>query len=222
MNKAPKFIYLEGNIGSGKTTFFNKLKQHLNDVIFLEEPVKTWENIKDICGNNMIENYYSNQKKYAFPFQIMAYGTRLNLLSKTLVKYINSTIKPVLLSERSIYTDKHVFFEMLYDDKILEKQEKEIYDILFENNNMNKLDYIYLYVNTEPELCLERIKKRNRSGEKISLDYLTKCHKYHQKWFKHENTNNIIIIDGRDDFNDVNIMQKYVEKIREFIKNKSK
>ena len=45
-----KIIYIEGNIGSGKSTLVSNLKKHYegrNDILFLQEPVHLWENIKD-------------------------------------------------------------------------------------------------------------------------------------------------------------------------------
>jgi len=54
------------------------LKQKGNDdIIFLEEPVKEWENIKDDDGMNKLTKFYEDQKKYSFAFQMMAYISRL-------------------------------------------------------------------------------------------------------------------------------------------------
>ena len=44
-------------------------------------------------------------------------------------------------------------------------------------------------------LGAQRIKQRNREGEDISLDYLCKCHKYHEDWIS--NISNKIILDGK-------------------------
>ena len=41
-------------------------------------------------------------------------------------------------------------------------------------------------------MAFERVKKRNRSGETIPLEYLQKCHKYHDTWLN----NNAHILDG--------------------------
>ena len=43
---------IEGNIGSGKSTFVDILKKEnkLENVIYLEEPVEVWETIKDKKG----------------------------------------------------------------------------------------------------------------------------------------------------------------------------
>ena len=84
-----KIISIEGNIGSGKSTLvsllkdtFENTKSNPYDVIFLQEPVDEWENIKDSAGNTMLEKFYQDQEKYSFPFQMMAYISRLALLKK--------------------------------------------------------------------------------------------------------------------------------------------
>ena len=42
-----KIISIEGNIGSGKSTFVNELKDNIENVLFIDEPVDQWEEIKD-------------------------------------------------------------------------------------------------------------------------------------------------------------------------------
>jgi deoxyadenosine/deoxycytidine kinase len=81
-----KIISIEGNIGSGKSTFLQYLKEHLTSdkICFLDEPVDDWLSIVDTNDKNIIERYYDDQKKYAFSFQMMAYISRLSLLKKAL------------------------------------------------------------------------------------------------------------------------------------------
>ena len=74
-----KFIFsIEGNIGSGKSSYVKFLKEKYKkisglQVIYLPEPVKSWEKIKDeTTGENIIEKFYKDQKKYSFAFQMMA------------------------------------------------------------------------------------------------------------------------------------------------------
>ena len=77
-----KIISIEGNIGSGKSTFLKYLKEHLasDKICFLDEPDDDWLIIVDTNEKNIIERYYDDQKKYAFSFQMMAYISRLSLL----------------------------------------------------------------------------------------------------------------------------------------------
>ena len=108
---------IEGNIGSGKSTFIASLKTKLFQIygipiIYIPEPVKQWEEIKSLEGQNMIELFYKDQPKYAFSFQMMAYITRLHYLHTEIKKYPNC----ILISERSLLADYHVFAKMLFEN----------------------------------------------------------------------------------------------------------
>ena len=62
-----KIISIEGNVGSGKTTLFEKLKKDIRDpnVVFLREPVDIWNHITNKENENILTKYYNNQEKYA-------------------------------------------------------------------------------------------------------------------------------------------------------------
>ena len=82
-----KIISIEGNIGSGKTTLLAELKTkfgHDKNIVFLKEPVDDWATITDVNGVTMLEKFYANQKEYSFPFQMMAYISRLALLKNAI------------------------------------------------------------------------------------------------------------------------------------------
>ena len=174
-----RIISIEGNIGTGKTTFLRNLKKHFEnreDVCFLDEPVDLWMNCKDQEGN-ILEHYYKDQKKYGFQFQMMAYISRLSILRKALenpkYKYI--------ISERSLFTDKHIFCKMLYDDGIIEEIGFQIYNMWFDEF-ISFSSFVPVYLRTLPEVSYERVQTRARQGETIPLEYLQKCHNYHESW----------------------------------------
>lgn len=48
---------VEGNIGSGKTTFLNHFKKYDN-ITILEEPVNLWQNV---AGTNLLVRYFEFQ-----------------------------------------------------------------------------------------------------------------------------------------------------------------
>ena len=79
----PTLISLEGNIGAGKSTFFNILKDHFaNDptVLFLPEPLDIWETVQDENGKGMLVKFYEEPKKYCFAFQMLVLYSRYKLL----------------------------------------------------------------------------------------------------------------------------------------------
>lgn len=208
-------ISIEGNIGSGKSTIFNFLKNILSkdEFYFVEEPVSEWLKIKD-DKENIIEKFYKNQKKYAFSFQMMAYISRL----KNLQQAIKNHPTKIIITERNLMTDKNIFAKMLYHQKKIDEINYQIYNQWF-NYFLQDLPIIkYIYIRTNPLICAERIIKRNRKGEKIDIQYLFDCHQYHENWFEKEEK--ILIKTDNDFVNDVDVLYKIRDEIMD-LKNEN-
>jgi len=187
-------ISVEGNIGSGKSTILKILRKKYNDnnIIFVDEPVAEWNQIKD-GDKTILELFYQDQNKYSFAFQVMAYITRL----RKLLEAIDNNPDKVIICERSIYTDKYVFAKMLYQQGFINEIEWQTYNYWFDTfKEKTKLDSI-VYVSTNSSICFDRIKKRNRTGESnISLEYLEHCNRLHHEWLSENKDHNIINFDG--------------------------
>lgn len=193
-----RIIVVQGNIGSGKSTFVEKLKTRYSgrkDVCFLQEPVNEWLTVKDKQGVNILENYYKDQPKYAFMFQMMAYISRLAMLKRA----IESNLYEYIITERCLNTDRNVFCKMLYDDGLIEDIGYQIYNKWFDEfNNFNTIDYVHIYLKTDPIVSKKRVDKRARAEESIPIEYLTKCHEYHDKWLL-TTEQKVVLIDSNQD-----------------------
>ena len=190
-----KYIFsVEGNIGSGKSTLLKHLKERFVKIIYLQEPIDTWNEIKDSMGVTILEKYYQDQKKYSFSFQMMAFITRLTLLKDTLEKSPEGTI---ILTERCLYTDREIFAKMLYDAKLIEEIEYTIYLKWFDYFIKDCPITGIIYIRTTPDLCSNRVFERNRKGETIPLDYLAECHRYHEDWIK-ESSQKVLIVNDNE------------------------
>lgn len=191
MKNMASIVSIEGNIGSGKSTLIEHLKKNYkkDNIIYLEEPVKEWTNIKDKNDKNILVKFYEDQKKYSFAFQMMAYISRLDLLRRT----IKENPESIIITERSLYTDKYVFAKMLYDSDKIEEIEYSIYNRWFSSMiDLAPLNKI-IYMKTSPETSFKRIIKRSREGEdNIKEDYIRECNRYHNEMFKHIDDNNNI------------------------------
>jgi deoxyadenosine/deoxycytidine kinase len=221
MNANYKIVSIEGNIGSGKSTLLEILKKYYESntsVIFLREPVDDWEKIKDKEGINMLKKFYSNQEKYSFAFQMMAYISRLKILRDT-IKEIKKTNNPeekfIIITERSLCTDKHVFAKMLYDQGKIEDVCYQIYLNWFDEF-VSDYDIKYsIYVNTDPDICYKRIHKRSREGEEvIPLNYLESCHNYHNEFLDIIKTEKLELNGNIDIYENREILDKWLEEIK--------
>ena len=231
----PIILSIDGNIGSGKSTIVsylqknfetfckNKNKNNSLKICFLQEPIEEWEKIIDISdGKNIIQKFYSNNKAYAFQFQMMAYISRLSLFRKALEQDYD-----VIISERSIFTDKNVFAQMLYDCKKMSNIEFIIYLKWFDEFAVSLDNIKYIYIRTLPEICDKRIKKRLRDGENVLLEYLKECHYYHDTWLNNPEKielGNVLVIDGNEETNtsqfiENNYFDNIMEKIYKFMMN---
>jgi len=224
-----EILSIEGNIGSGKSTLLENLRSHYEnnpDIIFLKEPVDEWATIQDDNGITMLEKFYIDQTKYSFAFQMMAYISRLNNLKKT-VEIIrqtpnSSTNKKIIITERSLYTDKMVFAQMLYDSGKMESIEFQVYlkwfDSFIEEFPVSKI----IYVKTNPEICHYRITKRSREGESIiPLEYLDNCDAYHEKMLSTTSSSickSQLVLDGNTNIYDNQCeLKNWILKIEEFL-----
>ena len=172
-------VSIEGNIGSGKSTLLDNLREtYKNDanIVFLKEPVDEWEKIKDENGITILEKFYSDQIKYSFSFQMMAYVSRLKVLRDELKNIqFSENKKTIIITERSLHTDKMVFAKMLYDSGKIEYINYQIYLSWFDTFSEEFPVHKIVYVKTCPEKCYSRVHKRSRDGEEnIPLDYENK------------------------------------------------
>lgn len=216
----PIILSIDGNIGSGKSTLYKDLQSYYKnnaDICFVPEPVDDWTHIVDKDNVPILTNLYKNTKKYAFRFQMMAYISRLHLLRQK----VKENKYRIIISERSVQTDRNVFAKMLFDDDMIEHDEYQIYNKWFDEF----LDDMYLggiiYVKADPEICSERVKTRAREGETIPLEYLQKCHKYHEDWL--ETSSDKLVIEANVDTSikeNTGIRDKWIQSVDTWINHK--
>ena len=106
--------------------------------------------------------FYKDPAKYAFPFQVMAYATRLSMI-RNMIK--NNPECQIIICERSLDADKNIFAKMLYKDGLIDEVCFQIYNKFYtEYSDDFNLKGI-IYIDADPDICFERIKKRARNGE---------------------------------------------------------
>ena len=219
-------VSIEGNIGSGKTTLMEALKEHYkhnDDIVFLKEPVDKWAAIKDKNGTTILEKFYADQEKYSFSFQMMAYVSRIKELRDVVQEKQQRTPLNhfIVISERSLHTDKMVFAKMLFDAGKIEDVNYQIYlnwfDTFSEEFRVNKV----IYVETCPAKCHERISKRARNGEEhIPVEYLISCERYHAEMLSDASgaCKDQLLLDGNIDiFEKSDVLIHWIELVDRFL-----
>ncbi|KAK9306100.1 hypothetical protein QLX08_003152 [Tetragonisca angustula] len=189
--KRPFTVCIEGNIGSGKTTFLSHFKQFDNTTV-LQEPVELWRNV---AGTNLLELMYTDTKRYSFLFQSYVQLTMLQL-------HTYKSAMPYKIMERSVFSAR-CFIENMKRTKLLEDVEvvvlEDWYDWCIQNANI--VTDLIVYLRTSPDVVYNRMKTRARKEENsVSLEYLRQLHNIHDEWLYDQTLFNlpapVLTIDG--------------------------
>ena len=175
--QGPKSLIIEGNIGAGKSTFLKLVGKFLDtDVVF--EPHDHWQ---DIEGENLLDKFYKDTKRWAYTFQTYAFITRVLAQEKS----TKNSKKDFQVLERSVFSDRYCFAKNCFEMGTMTKLEWSLYKDWFswivEGYTTKPSGFIYL--KTDPEICYKRLLKRNRSEEEnVPLEYLKMLDQKHNSW----------------------------------------
>lgn len=186
----PFTICIEGNIGSGKTTFINHFEKFSEQICLITEPVDKWRNVG---GINLLDSMYRDPQQWAMPFQSYVSLTMLQ-------NHQMATNKPIKLMERSIYSSRYCFVENMYQSDILPLG---MYNVLQEwyeyiDKSMAIGVDLIVYLRTTPEIVYERMQKRARNEEcNVKIEYLRDLHRLHEQWLN--GRENVVILNANVD-----------------------
>lgn len=182
-NHPNELVIVDGVVGSGKTTFMNILQEELGLHGF-EEPV---------TDNPLLEKFYHDRKRYAFPLQVFFLNRRFRML-KDAEGLASSSVM-----DRSIYGDV-IFAKLLHEGGDMEKEEFLLYQELL----VNMLDHIeapklMIYLKCDVDTALSRIQKRGRDYEQIvERDYWERLNKEYEAYFDAYNLSKLLVIDVKE------------------------
>jgi deoxyadenosine/deoxycytidine kinase len=183
--------YVEGNIGSWKSTLLKKLAE-IPDIELFQEPVNMWT---DVGSYNLLDMFYTDPKRFAYLFQSYVFKTR-----------VMSTDVPQMkehrVCERSIATDVNIFGKQAMVSGDMLPVEAKCYNewLTWLTEKFYKKPDGIIYLRTSPEKCLDRIVKRGRGEEVgVSLSYLEALHKRHDEWLLPLDIPTLVIDNDEDD-----------------------
>lgn len=175
-------LFVEGNIGAGKSTFIKDfianykqlfLDQYGYNLVAYPENVSDWVGLENVDGINMFEQFNKDQSN-SFEFQMVVQSSRLkNELSCFFPKTI-------VVFERSLKSGNFVFGQNLFQSNLLSKSQYEFLNKHF--TSQIEQDGFFVFLNVDVETCIKRMKFRNREGEEaISIDYLKSIDKLYRR-----------------------------------------
>ena len=209
--------FVEGNIGTGKSTFLSLIEKTHPECQVIYEPVDIWTSLKDESGCNILQHFYADQKRYAYSFQSLAFISRLEKLNEI------TPGKDVFI-ERSIWSDSNVFAKNCYMQGTLVDIEYKLYKRWFSwaETLVNKQvpDFKHIYLRCSPETSFGRINVRCRKEETgIPIEYISQIHDRHEEWL-HDNTDTITVDVSSDDYlKDEASFEKIFDRVMKFGKD---
>lgn len=157
-----KIVCIEGNIGAGKSTVCKMMDEYLKsngiETVMYPEPF----------NQKMLEQFLSNQWKYAYSFQ-------LYMLTRRQVCFVQALQQKkegkCCIIDRSLMGD-YVFATVQVELGNMTKDEFEIYRDVYESFNEFKPD-LTIFLEADVDVVINRIVKRDRNGEdKYNINYL--------------------------------------------------
>jgi len=144
------YICVEGNIGSGKTTFANRYAELTGATAIYEQ----------FSQNPFLELFYKNPKQFAFPLEMSFLAERFQQLNDIFSK-------PDLFTKQYV-ADYSFLKTLIFAKNNLQPEEfqlfKSFYSIL--NTKLPKPDLI-LYLHTESNYAEKNIVMRGRAYEQV-------------------------------------------------------
>lgn len=189
-----KIVCIEGNIGSGKTSIIRALSERYSNIHIVDEPIDIWSECKDVNNKTRFE-IFKNGDCTAFEFQLYAQMTRVVRMNEKIEEFSNSDT--ILLVERSVESGNDVFGRQLIDQGCLSVKEHDEIVRICKNLKTWKEDVIIM-LDTPVDVCIDRIKIRDRSGEsEVSVDFLKQIRDLYYKNFVFDNLYKCLIKGGK-------------------------
>lgn len=172
-----RYICIEGNIGSGKTTLCNMLSQTWPARLVLEA----------FADNPFLPQFYRDPDRYAFSVELFFMAERYKQLQDEIVRmelFDRLIISDYLFEKTRIFAHKN-----LNDNEF--KLFRQLYDMLY--LHIPKPDKI-LYIHRPVEVLLDQIAMRGRSFEKhIKADYLLSIQDAYFRYLKESENLPVVI-----------------------------
>ena len=159
-------LSIEGNIGSGKSSALEALREWRPDAAVVPEPVDAW--------GELLALYYADPAAWSLAFNLKV----LHGFSQ-----VDRAGPGLRIVERSPGACRHVFGQLAYNDNHLSPA---AWDVFKEYHELLGWEPdAYVYIDTPPAQCSRRMATRARACEAgVSEDYLRRIEFQYQNFLK--------------------------------------
>ena len=178
-----RYVVVDGNIGSGKTTVLSALESRGFAVV--TEPVDEWCSEFVHRGSresSPISKFYEDPHRYAMSFQLHVLTTCVNKITEA---FSRASTDSVVIIERDPF-DIQLFIEDNFRQGRFSTFEHRVFSDLIDTvRRLVVADHVgSVYLRLSPERCMDRIRKRSRNAEtKMELSYVKDLHDLHEAKF---------------------------------------
>ncbi len=174
-----RFLIIEGNIASGKTTLSKMLSNDFNGKLILEQ----------FADNPFLPKFYKNKERYSFPLELSFLADRYSQIKKEILNFD--------LFHSLLISDYYFTKSAIFSKNTLKEDEynlfRKIFNIIFEQ--MPKPD-LYVYLNNNIENLLKNIEIRGREYEQsIEPEYLDQIRQGYINYLKQITEFPVLILD---------------------------
>ena len=195
-----KFIAVEGNIGSGKTSLSKKLAQDFKSELILES----------FAENPFLPKFYKDPEKHAFPLELFFMAERYHQLKN---EKEQDLFRPITIADYFFVKSK------LFAQNNLKKDEQQLFNNLFEIifSSMPQPDLL-IYLHSDIARLQQNIKKRGRDFEQEITDvYLQNIQNKYLDYLRKQKYFPVLLLDiSKVDFKED---EKVYSKIKQLLKN---
>ncbi|HXS35339.1 MAG TPA: deoxynucleoside kinase [Flavipsychrobacter sp.] len=201
---AYRYIAIEGNIGSGKSSLADLLAKHYNARLILEE----------FADNNFLPKFYQEPERYAFPLELSFLADRYKQLKQLVVNQD--------LFQQQIISDYMFTKSKLFARINLKNDEYELFQKLFDIADLHlPPPDLLIYLHAPVSVLKQNIKKRGRAYEQDIPDtYLESVQQIYQQYIKQEMHKTLIVDSSIIDFvnvpTDFNRLVEFLDKDYDF------
>ncbi len=198
-----QYICIEGNIGTGKTSFTRLMEKEYNCRLILEE----------FSENPFLPYFYEDPERFAFTVELFFMTERYKQMEKNLISQ-RDLFSPFTLSDYTFVKT------LIFARKNLKSEEFKLFQQLFQTlqNNFPNPDLL-VYLHRNVDILLQNIKKRGREYEVyITREYLYNIQDSYFDYFRNIVSFPVLIID----VNDLDFLKEknYYEIIKSLIAKK--